>query len=91
MDNLTAAELIPQAIKRLTELYEKHEADISDGHRNVLYWQIEYLAGLIQEMAGIPYDGPPLDSLAAGHDRDDREHEAFEQRMEQLREGRGND
>ena len=68
MDNPTAHELIPQAIKRLTELYEKHGADISDDHANVLYWQIVAVVNYIVQDAGIPYDGPPLDSLRASTD-----------------------
>ena len=58
--NRTAHELIPQAIKRLTELYEKHGADISDGNANILYWVIMAAGDDVPRAAGIPYDGPPL-------------------------------
>ena len=64
----TSRELIPQAILRLTELFNEHEASISDAHANMLYWQIVGVENDIRQAAGIPYDGPPLDSLRAQED-----------------------
>ena len=55
----TSRELIPQAILRLTELYNEHEAAISDAHANMLFWQIVGVENDILQAAGIA--GPNLD------------------------------